>query len=173
MQRRARARSPADVLAQYQRDPFCQPAAIDQRESVAIDGHLLAAADGFEAIELSPVAPLAACSSIAPTAQNRVLSALRSTEVVADPTNVLALGCARRLRGGPAPVHLATSQRVIGAQPFPKLPGYASHFRIFVLARGGLEGRDHAFSAAVVERHIRTLLGALDRLERAGYAFGA
>jgi hypothetical protein len=173
MQRRAAARTPADVLAQYQRDPFCRPAAVDQRVSVALDGHLLAAAEGFEAIELSPVAPLAACSSVAPTAQNRVLSALRATELVADPTNVLALECALRLRGGAGPVHLATSQRVIRAQPVPRLPGYASHFRIFVLASGGIESRDHAFTAEVFARHIRTMLGALDRIERHGYAFGA
>ena len=173
MQHRANARSPADVLAQYQRDGFCRPAPIDQRVSVAIDGHLLAAAAGFEAIELSPVAPLATCSSVGPTAQHRVLSALRSTEIVADPTNVLALECAVRLRAGAAAVHLATSQRVIRAQPVPKLPGYSSHFRIFVLASGGLEAQDHAFTAATFEHHIRTMLGALARLEAHGYAFGA
>jgi len=173
MQRRANARTPAEVVAQYERDAFCQPAAVDQRISVAVDGHLLAAAADFEAIELSPVAPLAACSSVAPTAQHRVLSALRSTEVVADPTNVMALECALRLRARARPVHLATSQRVLRAQPVPKLPGYTSHFRIFVLASGGVEAKDHGFTAAALEHHIRTMLAALDRLEAHGYAFGA
>jgi hypothetical protein len=173
MRQRAEARTPAEVLAQYQRDGFCRPAAIDQRASLEIDRHLLAAAEGFEAIELPPVAPLAACSSVARTSQNRVLSALRSTEIVADPTNVLALECALRLRAGAAAVHLATSQRVIRAQPVPKLPGYAPHFRIFVLASGGIETRDHAFTVAALERHIRTMLVALDRLEAHGHAFGA
>jgi hypothetical protein len=173
MERHATGRAPADVLAQYQRDPFCTPAAVDQRTSIALDAHLLAAATDFEAIELSPVAPLATCSSVAPTHQNRVLSALRSTEVVADPTNVLALECARRLRAAAGPIHLATTQRVIRAQPIPKLPGYAAHFRIFVLASGGIETKDHAFTAAALERHIRATLTALDRLEHHGYAFGA
>jgi hypothetical protein len=173
MRRRAEARTPAEVLAQYQRDAFCRPAATDPRVSLEVDRQLFAAADGFEAIELSPVAPLAACSSVARTGQNRVLSALRSTEVVADPTNVLALECALRLRAGATAVHLATSQRVIRAQPVPKLPGFASHFRIFVLASGGIETRDHAFTGGALERHIRTMLVALDRLEAHGYAFGA
>ena len=173
MQRRAAARTPAEVLAQYQRDPFCRPAAIDARVSLEIDRQLLAAADRFEAIELSPVAPLAACSSVAPTAQNRVLSALRATEVVADPTNVLALECALRLRGGATAVDLAASQRVIRTQPIPRKPGYAPHFRIFVLASGGIESRDHGTSHDALERHIRTMLAALDRLEAHGYAFGA
>lgn len=171
--RRAAARSPAEVLAQYERDGLCRPAAVDLRISVALDGHLLAAADGFEAIELSPVAPLAACSSTALTSQHRVLSALRGTEIVADPTNVLALECAARLRRGGEPIHLATSQRVIRAQPVPPLPGYAPHFRIFVLASAGIETKDHGFTAAAIERHVRTMLGALDRLEHHGYAFGA
>jgi hypothetical protein len=198
MQHRAAARTPSEVLAQYERDPFCRPAQSDLRTALDVERHLLAAAADFEAIDLPPVAPLATCSSVAPTAQNRVLSALRSTEVVADPTNVLALECAHRLRAAPAaapagastpgtagastpasarapapaPVHLATCQRVIRAQPFPKLPGYAAHFRIFVLASGGIETVDHAFTAATLTHHIHTMLAALDRLEQHGYAFG-
>jgi hypothetical protein len=171
--RRAGARTPSEVLAQYQRDGLCKPAVIDQRASVAVDTHLLAAADGFEAIELSPVAPLGACSAIALTDQNRVLSALRGTEVVSDPTNVLALECALRLRARPdVPVHLATSQRVIRAQPVPKVSGYAPHFRIFVLGSGGIEAKDHAFTVQTLTHHVRTMLTALDRLEQHGYAFG-
>ena len=174
LQRRAAARTPSEVLAQYGRDGFCRPAAVDLRTSVALDAHLLEAAQGFEAIELSPVAPLGVCSTVALTHQNRVLSALRGTEVVSDPTNVLALECASRLRTAPsASVHLATSQRVIRAQPVPKLLGYAPHFRIFVLASAGGETKDHGFTVSAMTRHVRTMLGALDRLEQHGYAFGA
>jgi hypothetical protein len=174
MQHRARSRTPADVLGQYLRDGFCAPAAIDLRTSHEVDGHLLAAADGFEALDLSPVAPLGVSSAVAQTGQNRVLSALRMTEVVSDPTNVLALECARRLRTDwETPVHLATSQRVLRAQPVPKLPGYGQHFRIFVLASGGREAKDHAFTVQACALQIRTMLVALDRLEQNGYAFGA
>jgi hypothetical protein len=173
MHRRASGRAPKDVLEQYRRDPFCAPGSADLRESLAIDSHLLAGAEGFEAIELSPVAPLAACSAVALTDQNRVLSALRATEVVSDPTNVLALECAVRLRARPgAPVHLATSQRVIRAQPVPKLPGYSQHFRIFTLGSGGVEAKDHDFTVGTLVLHVRTLLRALERLEQHGYAFG-
>lgn len=174
MRRRASARTPHEVLAQYRRDRFVRPAVTDQRESLEIDRHLLAAADGFEAIELSPVAPLGTCSTMAPTDQHRVLSALRATEVVSDPTNVLALECAERLRAAPTTaVHFATCQRVIRAQPVPNKPGFAAHFRIFVLASAGREGKDHAFAAATLVRHITTMLHALDRLEQAGYRIGA
>jgi hypothetical protein len=174
MQERASRRTPSELLAQYQRDRFCAPAPVDLRTSVELDAHLLAAAQGFEAIELSPVAPLGVCSAVAPTDQKRVLSALRMTELVADPTNVLALECAQRMRAKPdAEVHLATSQRVVRAQPVPKLPGYSQHFRIFVLASAARETKDHAFTERAVVRHARTMLDALDRLERNGYQFGA
>jgi hypothetical protein len=176
MQRRASERTPAEVLAQYQRDAFCAPSSVDLRTSVAIDSHLLAAANAFEALELSPVTPLAACSAVANTGQNRVLSALRMTEVVSDPTNVLALECAQRMRADPhAKVHLATSQRVVRAQPVPKLPGHTQHFRLFALASGGREAKDHSFTVQTLVLHIRTMLHALERLEQIGpngYSFG-
>jgi hypothetical protein len=173
MRQRAVTRTPAQVLSQYEADRFCTPAAADARMSLAIDAELFAAAAEFEAIELSPVAPLGACSTIALTDQNRVLSALRTSEVVADPTNVLALECARRLRKRwNSPVHLATSQRVLRAQPVPALPGYAPHFRLFTLASGGCEREDHAFTVDSLVHHVRAGLQALDRLERHGYAFG-
>lgn len=173
MQRRAGSRSPADVLAQYLRDDFCVPATVDLREALEIDGHLLAAAHQFEALDLAPVAPLGVSSTVAHTSQNRVLSALRMTEVVSDPTNVLALECAKRLRTRKdAPVHLATSQRVLRAQPAPKKPGHSQHFRLFVLTSGGIETNDHGFTVETLIAHIRTMLGALDRLEQHGYAFG-
>ena len=174
LRRRAAARTPHDVLAQYRRDPFVRPAASDQRTIVELDGHLLAAATGFEAIELSPLAPLGTCSTMAPTDQHRIVSALRGTEVTSDTTNVLAMECADRLRAAPdAPVHFVTSHRVVRAQPAPNLPGAAQHFRLFALASAGRERADHAFTAQTVVLHVRTLLAAFDRLEQHGYRFGA
>jgi len=172
MERRAASRSPADVLAHYERDPFCAAAIVDLRESLAVDGHLLAAAEAFEALGLSPVAPLGTCSAVANTGQKRVLSTLRMMEVVSDTTNVLALECALRLRGKWAPVHLATCQRVLRAQPAPRLPGHSQHFNLFALASGGREAKDHAFTVHTLIVHIRTMLRAFDRLEQHGYSFG-
>ncbi len=170
---RANARGLTDVVAQYRRDRFVMPASIDLRESLAIDADLLMAADGFDALELSPLAPLGTCSTMALTDQNRVVSSLRGTEVVSDPTNVMALECATRLRAGPGPVHLATSQRVVRAQPVPKLPHHTQHFRLFALASGGTETKDHGFTVDTVVRHIDALAAGLVRLEQRGYALGA
>lgn len=133
---RAARRRPAELVEQWDRDRFVQPAIVDQRSLVEVDGHLLGAASSFESIELSPVAPLGVCAIMGHASQNKVLSALRGTELVSDPTNVMALECARRLhRDTTAVVRLATSHRCVRAQPIPKQRGLTANFRIFCLAR--------------------------------------
>jgi hypothetical protein len=174
MARRAARRTETDLRRQWDRDRFTRPAAIDQRTLLELDGHLLAAAERFEAIELSPLAPLGSCSVVGLASQNKIVSALRGTEVVADPTNVFALECARRLRGQPdSVVRLATCHRCVRAQEVPKQPGFAQHFRIFCLATAGRERQDNALVVEALVEHIATHLRALDRLEQHGYDFGA
>jgi hypothetical protein len=169
---RAARRRPADLAEQWDHDRFVQPSIVDQRSLVEVDGHLLGAAAAFESIELSPIAPLGVCSVMGHASQNKVLSALRGTEVVSDPTNVLALECARRLRRNPAAVvRLATSHRCVRAQPIPKGRGFAANFRIFCLASAGLERRNHACVVGAIADHIHTMMHALDRLEQHGFAF--
>jgi hypothetical protein len=161
-----------DLVRQWERDRFTSPAIVDQRTITAMDAHLLAAAADFEALELSPLAPLGACSVVGPTSQNKIVSALRGTEVVADPTNVLALECARRLREKPRrTIRLATCHRCVRAQPIPKGPGYSQHFRLFCMVTGGHERKDQMFVTDSLVEHIVTHLAGLDRLEQDGYAF--
>jgi hypothetical protein len=174
VERRAREKSIAALSQQWRQDRFVRPCEVDQRTLLDLDTHLMAAAAQFEAIELSPLAPLGVCSSVALTSQNRIISTTRGSEVVSDPTNVLALECARRLRENPSTdVKLATSHRCTRAQGFPKLPGFAAHFRIFCLTSAAHERKDQAFVTDALIEHIRTHLGALDRLEGHGYAFPA
>jgi len=171
---RAARRRAADLVEQWHRDRFVQLSIVDQRILVDADRHLLAAAAGFDAIELSPVAPLGVCSLMGRTSQNKVLSALRGTEVVADPTNVMALECARRLRrAGAAAVRLATSHRCVRAQELPKAPGFTASFRIFCLATAGIERENHGFVVDALAEQIGVMLEALDRLEQHGFVFPA
>jgi hypothetical protein len=171
-EQRAAARSTAKLLHQYEQDRFLIPAAIDQRTQLEMDRHLFAAAGHFEALELAPLAPLGVCSVIAPTSQNRVVATVRGTEVVSDPTNVMALESARRLRSDSTQVvRLATSHRCVRAQPVPKQSGFAAHFRMFCLSSAGHEMKDQAFTTASIVEHSRMHLNALDRLEQHGYQF--
>lgn len=169
---RAAGRRTADLVEQWERDRFVQPGVVDQRSLLEVDRLLLAAAAAFESIELSPVAPLGVCSSMGHASQNKVLSTLRGTEVVSDPTNVMALECAGRLRRDRATVvRLATSHRCVRAQEIPKGRGFTASFRLFCLATAGLERQNHAFVVEAVAEHITTMLHALDQLEEHGFAF--
>jgi hypothetical protein len=171
IERRAGRRNAGALARQWAHDRFVEPAYIDQRASLELDLHLFTAAAEFEALELSPLAPLGVCSVVAPTSQNRVVSTVRGTEVVSDPTNVLALESARRLRKDPsATVKLATSHRCVRAQAFPRLPGFAAHFRLFCLTTAGHETKDQSFTVDALIEHINTHLHALTRLEHYGYA---
>jgi hypothetical protein len=168
--RRAERRSPPELLRQWEQDRFVQPAFIDQRTLNALDGHLLAAAAGFEAIELSPLAPLGSCSAVGLASQNKTVSTARGTEVVSDPTNGMALECARRLRrDSDQIIRLATCHRCVRAQEIPKRPGHAAHFRIFCLATAGRERKDHDFTVEALAEQIAIHLSALDRLGQHGY----
>jgi hypothetical protein len=170
-ERRAAQRSPAQVQQQWERDRFVCPAYIDQRTLNQLDSHLLAAASAFEALELSPLAPLGSCSAIALASQNKIVSTVRGTEVVSDPTNLLALESARRLRKNGQTVKLTTSHRCVRAQAVPKVAGYAAHFRLFCITSAGHERKDQAFLVESLSEHIQTQLSALNRLEQHGYAF--
>jgi hypothetical protein len=171
-EQRAAQRSAADVLRQWEKDRFVCPSYVDQRTLNQLDGHLLAVASAFEALELSPLAPLGSCSAIALASQNKIVSTVRGTEVVSDPTNLLALESARRLRkNGTQSVRLATNHRCVRAQAVPKDAGYAAHFRLFCMASAGHERKDQGFLVESLSEHIQTHLSALNRLEEHGYGF--
>jgi hypothetical protein len=148
---------PADLIAQLERDRFVHPSFLDQRLMHQLDGMALAAAPEFEALQLSPVAPLGTCSVLAPTAQDRTLSTTRGTEVVSDPTNMLAVVCAERMRKDEgAPVRLCTVHQVLRAQPLPlrPQPGFSRHFRLFVLAEAGPGEPEDGFELAAIGRQL-------------------
>lgn len=181
MERRAKARSLPELLRQWEQDDFTAPAPVDQRTFLRLDSRLFEAAAAFEAVELSPLTPLGTCSTMGLASQNKIVSALRGTEVMSDPTNALALECARRLRHSPeTSLRLATSQRVVRAQRLPPLAQrvgvsrhFRQHFRMFVLTTAGRELKDHGFVVEALREHILTHLRALQLLERDGYTIGA
>ena len=145
---RRSAVSPPQLLKRYRESRFVRPSPLDVRKSNRLLGlawELLP--EPFEPVELSPLAPLGSCSSLATVSQNKVVSTVRNCEVSADPSPVLALECALRRRAGP--VHLASWQRVVRAQSLPPGPGTFAHFGIFSLASAERRGSE----AALLSRH--------------------
>jgi hypothetical protein len=152
---RASAVTPSRLMQRWTHDRFVRPSGTDPRRLWAIEAKLWdLLPDQFDGVELSPVAPLATCSAVAPVDQNRVVSTTRGTEVLSDPTNVLALEAASRRKRDPAhPVHLAACHRVIRAQLFEG-EGLFQHFRIFALVSSARLRGSGSTEAGMLIDHI-------------------
>jgi hypothetical protein len=110
---------------------------------------------------------------VAPTSQDRTLSAARGAEVVSDPTNVFALVCAQRLAAAPElPVRLCTVHQTLRAQSIPVKAGHSRHFRLFATAEAGVATAEDGFEVAALARAIGVFDRLFDLLERdAGCSF--
>ncbi len=164
----AEGRDPSSLMAQYERDATVAPEATDARVLHDLDGLALAAADGFESVALSPVGPLGTNAVLGRISQNNVLSTVRNTEVLADPTSALALECARRRRSGGPTVRLCAIGQVLRLQPFPDAPGFTAHFRLLALVSAGRAQAGHGFELTEVVEHVRVYLRLLDALRARG-----
>lgn len=161
-------RNPRNVLSDYEANRFsrpstCDPSSILEWDRIAFS-HL---PSSFEAIELSTVCPLGSVSSMTGLSQDWVLTTIRNTEVVADPTNVLAMECAVRRRKltrshstDSTPVNLACSHRVLRAQRYPDTSAL-SHFRLFSLCSAGRDTGSLRFETYAIDEHVRFYLDSL------------
>ncbi len=90
---RVQQENSASLLEKYDANKLVKPAEIDvlRSKEKELESYKLLANRGFEPIEFSPVTQMGASSVIATVNQKKVLTALRNTEVQADPTNAIAL----------------------------------------------------------------------------------
>jgi len=163
---RASRRSPAELMRAAS-DPFVAPSPVSPTTMMAIDTLAFAAVTDFEPIELSPVAPLGTCSVLGPVDQNKVLSATRNLEVMADCTNGMALEAARRRATGADVVRLATSQRLVRAQRVHG-SGRTQHFRIFGLLTAGRTSGSSRFELEALQAHVEAQLAILQAMSSLG-----
>ncbi len=162
---RASTVTPARLMRRWADDNFVQPAGSDPRATSRIEARLWELLPSkFAGVDLSPVTPLGTCSAIALVDQNRVISTVRGSEVVSDPTNVLALEAVRRRRQGKLePLHLACCHRVVRGQRFDA-PGLFQHFRLFALLSTGRDRGSGWTEAAMLLDHLRFWVAALTDL---------
>lgn len=154
---RASRVTPARVARRWDEDRFVRPSAHDPRILVRIEARLWAMLpDAFVGVDLSPVTPLGTCSAIAPVDQNRVVTTMRGTEVVSDPTNVLAVEAAYRRSAGDrrGRVDVAACHRVLRAQAFDG-PGLAAHFKLFALVSSARDKGSGKVEAEMLVDHLR------------------
>jgi len=153
---RASAVSPARLMQRWSNDRYVRPSSSDPRKLWRVESLLWEMLPAhFDGVDLSPLTPLATCSGVALVDQNRVISTTRGTEVVSDPTNVLALEAAiRRKRNRAQPIHLAACHRVIRAQPFEG-EGLFQHFRLFALVSSARDRGSASTEADLLVSHLR------------------
>ncbi|WP_157520723.1 hypothetical protein [Herbidospora daliensis] len=178
--RRAAAVTPARLLHAYEHNRFTRPSAVDPAELACLEAlaHGRLAEHAFTAIALSPLCPLGTVSAVATADQNKVVTTVRTTEVVADTTNVLALECAVRRRQllrsdarSRQRVRLAAVHRVVRAQDFAG-PGMAAHFALLGLCTAGRNEGSFAFETTALAEQIGAHLDVLDDARALGHRIG-
>jgi hypothetical protein len=165
--RRSSARTPSDVLRDYEEGRFFGASRIDFQHFDmwdAIVGPLLAGR--FERLLLSPMTPLGTCSAVATVAPSWSVPTARTGEVTFDPTNVLALEVAARRRRLPrieprdqSTIHLAATHRVVRPQAYADR-GLLAHFSLLALVSGGRDTGSGRFEAEAIAAHLDLYLAA-------------
>jgi hypothetical protein len=145
------------------------PSTVSARDLLDFDAVAFRAASDFVALDLSPVSPFAAASTLGRTSQNNVLTTIRNAEALGDPTIALALEAARRGRYAQV-VRMCASHRVIRLQPFD-VPGYTPHFRLFTLVTAGRDTGSSRFEIAHLLEHVRVYLRIFRMLMPVGLSF--
>lgn len=155
--------TPCELMKSYEVNKYTKPAFDDPIKLKGLELGLLRAAEGFSftPVELSPVAPLGACSVVGTVNQNKIISAIRGTEVSADATNSLALHiCSQKrkmkstgLQDEGGILKYCTTHRLIRTQIFDN-PRFTPHFSLFCMVTSGRDRGSLAFEKENLLEHI-------------------
>jgi hypothetical protein len=175
-QRRAAAITPSQLLERYEQDRFVRPSTIAPQALVDFERLIWSTLpDAYTALDLAPVCPLGTNAAIATVSQNKVVTTIRNSEVVADITNVLALECASRRRQilrvdakSHERVRLCASHRVIRGQAFVG-PASFPHFRLLGLCCAGRDEGSFRFETSSLVEQIAFYMRLFHETTRLGY----
>lgn len=177
--RRSAQVAPSHLLDRYQRDRFIRPSEVDPQTLASLERlawSLLPKA--YQAVELSPVCPLGTNATVATVDQNKVVTTIRNSEVVADSTNVLAMECAVRrrqlLRANPRSrdrVRLAASHRLLRGQAYASANA-RPHFRLLALCVAGRDEGSFQFETRALIEHLDFYLRLLEAAARQAFRIG-
>ena len=163
--------TPSKVLNEYRDNRFYNPSEISQAMLNRFDLFAYSLLSGdWQSVDLSPVTPLGTCTSISNLSQNRILSTIRNSEVVADSTNTLALQAALKRKEcldsdakSTQTIKCCSSHRLLRAQSFEE-EKFSAHFRVFSLVSAGRDTGNLAFELDQLEEHIRFYLTLCTKL---------
>ncbi|WP_020532306.1 hypothetical protein [Flexithrix dorotheae] len=150
--------TPTDLMKQFEENRFVKPSSLDPLKAKSFELEWLSKAKeiGFNPILLSPLAPLGSCAAVGTVSQNKIISASRGTEVLADATNMLALQIAKDFRKNQDKTLQAkyvTTHQHVRAQFFDN-PAFTAHFAIFCMASGAYDRGNYEWEAQSLYEHI-------------------
>lgn len=158
--RRVQRLRPPALLQQYRKNRFVQPSDLDMIGLLEQELQTLRywRGCGFEPVELSPAAQWGSCSAVGTVSQNKIVSATRQTEVVADATNSLALHIADlRRKGilpGDEPARFCTVHRHIRAQEI-RGKGFSAHFKVGCMVSAGRDVGDYRWECQALQEQVQ------------------
>ena len=168
---RSRKSSPSRVLREYRDNRFYRASEFSQAVYNRFD--LLACSllpENFHSLDLSPVTPMGTCTSMSNLSQNRMLSTIRNSEVLSDPTNTMALQAALLRKDyldsdarSTQTINCCSSHRILRAQSFNE-DKFSAHFRVFSLVSAGRDTGNFTFETEQLEKHIGFYLALIDQL---------
>lgn len=159
---RASNQTPADLIKRWREDKLLQPSMLDPREALPITAKLWEVVPPeFVGVTLGQLTSLGSGIHLGGLGQNRVVTTMRGTEVLADPKHGLALEASRRRRNGHSRVHLATHARCTHAWDHSE---ESSHELRFALVSSAPDGGGLSTEADLLDLHLdywREIMGTV------------
>jgi hypothetical protein len=172
--RRAQQLTAPELLKQYEQNRFVQPAETDFIRLLerSLQTMTCLSKHQFLPLQVSPLSQLGTCSVVATVNQDKVVSALRSCEVLSDATNALAMYISsqkKKQKSKDASKHIkyCTTQRHVRSQPF-QIKGFSPHFTIGCLVSSGMDTGNYAFEKKAIAEHFTALQDVLTTVFNAG-----
>lgn len=171
---RADVTDPVQVFKEYSAKPeFFKPGQLDQREQHKYKTCFFGVLpEDVPCLDLSPVVPFGANSTVTNLSQDVMCTTIRGSEVQGDPTTGLAIEASerRRLRllnkdTVNDEIRLATSQRILRMQRYDKTKGYMQHYNLFGLCSAGRDKPGLLFSEHAIVDHVSTWLDLVSKLQ--------
>ena len=170
---------PKNILERYiDTYEFFGPSKSDMRNILDFNKIFLSCLpDKYDAIELSPISPFGANTSITSLSQKNICTTTKNSEVISDATTSLTLeACKRRKERIKNPktiledVNLATSQKVLRMQQFDKSKGYLQHFGQFAAITAGR--KQETFEYQKIKEHIKIWVDLFEKLKKEEFSLG-
>ncbi|MCC0647246.1 hypothetical protein [Clostridioides sp. ZZV15-6598] len=152
-------KTPQNILAAFSTNRFTSPSHFDPIAFHNLEVKLLSLSEklGIKNLLLSPSAPLGSCSVFGCVNQNNVISALRGTETLSDPSNMIAIiiadGLKKKILRNEDAIHYATTTRVVRAQTFEG-KGFYAHFGIFCIVSSGKDKGSYLCESELLIKHL-------------------